>query len=156
MKYSLRLPILVLVAISFVLPVKAVAEAPVFQIRAVAEPESSAFETFTLKQSDSVESVRVNPTVWLDDADIESVTAQTGADGIPAIIIMLTETATKRWGILTTNFAGKRLAILLLGRLVSAPTIRQPLLGSRIEISGGFSEAEAKEIVEKLNGRTAR
>jgi preprotein translocase subunit SecD len=156
MKYFARFAHFLFVCISLAASAESMAESPLFQIRAVADPGSSVFETCTLKQGDAVETVRVNPTVWLDERDIESVKVQTGADGMPAIVIVLTEASTKRWGVLTSSFTGKRIAIFLLGKLVSAPRIGQPLRGSRIEVSGGFSEEEAKEFLEKFGERAAR
>ncbi len=52
----------------------------------------------------------------------------------------------EKFGKVTQDNVGRRLAIVLDGEIVSAPVIRQPILGGRGQISGDFSPAEAKNL----------
>src|SRR5688572_11078466 len=106
MKYPLPSLHLLSILISLSLSVLVCADTPLFQISAVAESANPAAKTFTLKHKDSTESVAVELPAWLDDTAIKSAEVKTNPDGTPSILITLTETATKRWGELTTKYTG--------------------------------------------------
>jgi len=69
----------------------------------------------------------------------------------PVVELELTESAAKRWAIITRNSALKRtpIAIMLNGIVMSAP-IAQQELGARSVITGSFTVKEAKELAESL------
>lgn len=50
----------------------------------------------------------------------------------------------------TKEGKGRRLGIVINGRLVSAPFIRESIAGGLLEISGNFTEAEAKALSDSL------
>ncbi len=52
----------------------------------------------------------------------------------------------KRFGDATTQNVGKRLAIVLDNQVISAPQIREPILGGSGVITGNFSVAEAQDL----------
>ena len=52
----------------------------------------------------------------------------------------------KRFGDTTSQNVGKRLAIVLDGQVISAPQVREPILGGNGIISGSFTVAEAQDL----------
>lgn len=90
--------------------------------------------------------------VLADQTDLKSAALQTDQFGHPQIAINFNEKGTKRFAEVTRNSIGKRLAIIIDGRLYSAPSIRSEIPGGKAVISGSFSEDEAKQLVTKLNG----
>jgi hypothetical protein len=76
---------------------------------------------------------------------IHPVTAQ------PEIVITFSDEGQKLFAEVTRQNLGKRLGIVIDGRLLSAPIIRVPLPGGNASISGGFSEAEAAAFAKKIN-----
>ena len=52
----------------------------------------------------------------------------------------------KRFGDVTSQNVGKHLAIVLDGQVISAPQIREPILGGSGVITGGFTAAEAQDL----------
>ncbi len=57
---------------------------------------------------------------------------------------------TKDFGRVTTENVGRRLAIVLDGKLYSAPTLQCAILGGEAQITGSFSEDEAKSVADAL------
>lgn len=144
------------VAVAFLCRAQADTEPPLFQIHPVAGEKSPAGQFFDLVRKDSRESVPVEPAVLLDENDLQSAKAFLSPDGEPSILLTLTDAGRERWIALTTKYTGKRVALFLQGKLTSAPSIRQPITGKTIEISGGFTEPEAVEFAGKLNARSAK
>lgn len=56
----------------------------------------------------------------------------------------------KQFGKITTDNVGKRLGIVLDGQLYAAPYLNEPILGGRAQITGNFTEEEAKELAAGL------
>jgi len=54
----------------------------------------------------------------------------------------------------TKDNLGRPFAIVLNGRVISAPVIREPILGSTGQISGNFTVADAHHIAAKLKSGT--
>jgi SecD/SecF fusion protein len=57
----------------------------------------------------------------------------------------------KQFGAVTTANVGRLLAIVLDGKLYSAPRINEPITGGSAQISGRFSAREAQELANVLN-----
>jgi preprotein translocase subunit SecD len=66
-----------------------------------------------------------------------------------AVNFKLTDEASARFADATERMVGKRLAILVDGKVVSAPTVRSRIIGSG-QITGNFTEQEAQRIAEGL------
>jgi protein-export membrane protein SecD len=58
----------------------------------------------------------------------------------------------KKFADATTRNVGKRFAIVLDGRVLSAPNIRTPITGGQGQISGSFTPESAKELADLLEG----
>ncbi len=77
------------------------------------------------------------------------VDAQPAFDQInnaPIVTFQLDSLGARRFGETTRQNVGKPFAIVLDGKVVSAPVIREPILGGRAQISGNFSIQEAGDL----------
>lgn len=72
--------------------------------------------------------------------------------GSPAIAFEIRQDQAERWSDLTERHAGSRLAILVDGRVLSAPFINERLPGGGILAGGvaGFTAAERNELLRRL------
>ncbi len=66
------------------------------------------------------------------------------------IILRFDATGAKRFGVITTEYKDRALAIVLDGKLYCAPVIRSAITDGSAEISGNFSSEEAKNISDAL------
>ncbi|MBF0130331.1 MAG: protein translocase subunit SecD [Alphaproteobacteria bacterium] len=67
-------------------------------------------------------------------------------DGRPVVSFRFNAPGGKKFGKVTQENVGKNLAIVLDGRVISAPVIRSPILGGNGIISGSFSTQEAQDL----------
>ncbi|HVE62727.1 MAG TPA: protein translocase subunit SecD [Mycobacteriales bacterium] len=70
--------------------------------------------------------------------------------GSSLISFELTKEGTKQFGEVTTKYQGQQLAIVLDGVVQSAPTIQQPITNGEGQITGQFSDSEAKDLANVL------
>ena len=66
------------------------------------------------------------------------------------IMLEFNTTGAKEFGEVTSKNVGRRLGIVLDGTLYSAPTIQQAIYGGNAQITGSFSQAEAKNVATAL------
>ena len=71
-------------------------------------------------------------------------------DSRPAVSFSLNHLGAKRFAEATTNNRGKRLAIILDGKVLSAPVINSPIVGGDGVITGSFSVEQATELALML------
>lgn len=71
--------------------------------------------------------------------------------GNPAVDIAFDSRGTKLFAQLSTENVGKRFAIVLDGKVYSAPVFREAILGGRAQISGNFKTEEAQDLAAVLN-----
>ena len=92
--------------------------------------------------------------IWLhEEAELSNehiASARVPQDNLQVVDIALTEEGARRFATLTREHSGKRLAILLDGKMISAPVIREEITGGRAVLSGNFSPGEAKRIAAGL------
>ena len=69
----------------------------------------------------------------------------------PKIGLQFNDDGTKLFDEITKANVGKVVAIFLNGEVVSAPVVREEIPSGTAEISGNFTPAEAKDLVNKLN-----
>lgn len=70
----------------------------------------------------------------------------------PAIDFRFNGSGAQKFGEATTQNIGRRFAIILDGKVVSAPNIISPIINGSGQITGSFSAQEAAELVNILNG----
>ena len=71
-------------------------------------------------------------------------------NNMPVVTTVFDATGARKFSKLTTEHVNERFAIVLDGRVLSAPTIREPIPGGRGQISGGFSLQQAKDLAVLL------
>lgn len=71
-------------------------------------------------------------------------------NNMPVVTTVFDATGARRFAKLTTEHVGERFAIVLDGKVLSAPTIREPIPGGRGQISGGFTLQGAKDLAVLL------
>ncbi|HEX5399811.1 MAG TPA: protein translocase subunit SecD [Verrucomicrobiae bacterium] len=100
-------------------------------------------------QSPEIVVVRKSPEPGLSGDIVTSARMGRGNLGEPLVEFELTDTAGKRFGEVTRNNIGRRLAIVLDGRLYSAPRINSEI-DNRGEITGHFTQEEAQKLAAVL------
>jgi preprotein translocase subunit SecD len=75
-----------------------------------------------------------------------------GANG-PAVEVTLTEEGRKKLAKVTEGHQGKPLAILVNGKVLSAPVVRGTISQGKALISGRFTKAEAETIAKGIAGK---
>jgi len=71
--------------------------------------------------------------------------------GEPEVLIRFNGQGQQRWAETTTENVGKRFAIVLDNKILSAPVIREPILGASSAISGSFTTESANDLAVLLN-----
>jgi len=99
----------------------------------------------------------LHPNSVLSTPDIASATARTDpVSAAPVVELTLTPAGRDRLARATTDNVGRILAVLVDEALITAPIIREPILGGRVQISGSMTAAEASDLALLLSaGRTS-
>lgn len=84
--------------------------------------------------------------IIIDGADLESATATFTQEGEAGVAFTFNRKAAAIFGEITTQNIGKPFAIVLDNKVLSAPTIREPITGGSGVISGSFTTDEANEL----------
>lgn len=71
--------------------------------------------------------------------------------GAAEVRLRFTPEGAKKFADLTSNNTGRRLAIVLDGKVMSAPSIREPILSGEAQITGNFSVDDARLLISVLN-----
>ena len=110
--------------------------------------------TLTRESGDQVteETLYVSKYPALTGKYVEKANPIQNAVGSYEISLNFDSEGAKRFGDITTKLAGQgRLAIVLDGKLYSAPNVNEPITGGRASISGSFTQREAIELANVLN-----
>jgi len=94
----------------------------------------------------------VEAKVWFTDRDIETVKLENLPDGSPAINIQLDPTASLALEDLTTKNRGRRIGVLVGGKIVAAPTIKDMIKGGLMTIVGQTPD-ETRTIYKHMTGK---
>ena len=128
-----------------------------FEIRRVVEEKDSAgAETlaFAHAREGAESSLRVMKEAVLNGKDVAHAAAQKDpVTGNLGVRVTLTEKGKERFASLTERSVGKRLAIVVNGKIVSAPVVREKIAGGEVVVNGNFSAKEADELAEIFNGK---
>jgi preprotein translocase subunit SecD len=89
-------------------------------------------------------------------ASAKAIDAAAGGDGFP-VDLQLTSTATQDLAAATEQASAARapwneIAAVLNGAVVMAPTVQGAITTGVIQLSGGFTQGEARSIASELNG----
>jgi len=97
-----------------------------------------------------VEEIMVKKRAEMTGSSIKSAMVVRGNLGEPEIDFSLNDEGAKKFGEITRENVGRRLAIILDGQLMSAPVIRSPIETGRGQITGDFEIKEASELANAL------
>src|SRR5437867_3121679 len=130
---------------------------PVFQVRLILDSPAPDSERMTMtrtgREGQATQVVfQVQRTPLLDHKAVRSASVQKSPQtGAPEIQVTFTEQGAKRFAEVTRQNIDKSLAIVIDGKLVSAPIIKTEIPGGRAVISGNFSDQEAAQLAAKIN-----
>jgi preprotein translocase subunit SecD len=88
----------------------------------------------------------------LTKADIAGALAKR-ADDQAMVEIRLTEKGQKKFARATERHVNKPLAILVNGKVVSAPIVRDKITGENLQLTGNFTPEQAEQIARALRGK---
>ena len=83
--------------------------------------------------------------------DIADATARMTDYGKMSVNVTMTEDGAERWRRMTADNIGRTIAITLNEKVYSAPIVRGEISGGTTEISGNFSEEEAKDLASLIS-----
>lgn len=90
----------------------------------------------------------------LTGKDVSKALVSTSQNGQWVVDLRFNDKGVKKFGDLTSRLVGQPMAIFFNGELMSAPVIREAIIGGNAQISGGdegFPYEEAKNMVDLLN-----
>jgi preprotein translocase subunit SecD len=140
-----------------------------FQIRRVVDSPTEDSEVMTITDhlaNNAIHTIDLNVerTILIDQTALKSakevnhnIKEVTGQElKIPVIEISFSAAGRKDFARVTGENLGRKLAIIINGRVWCAPTIRAAITGGKAEITGSFSEAEAKALATDLNAACSK
>ena len=142
--------------LSLVAAAHVTAAPPVIQFRLVVDSPTADSEQMRVVQPNNSprqpEILNVQKAVLLDSSDLKN--AKAGVDGLqqPIIEIKFTDDGAKRFADVTGKNVGERLAIVIDGRLYSAPRINAAITGGEAQINGHFTKEQAENLAARING----
>lgn len=95
---------------------------------------------------DTGQVVPVYSRVEVSGESLKDSQADFDQNNMPVVSTVFDATGARRFAKLTTEHVGERFAIVLDGKVLSAPVIREPIPGGRGQISGGFTLQGAKDL----------
>lgn len=112
---------------------------------------ASGYEILPLAQSRQREnSIVVEKEAALTGQHLESADVQfRGAKG-PSVGLSFDDEGAQQFGDLTSRNVDKRIAIVIDDKVLSAPTVDEPIYGGRAQITGDFSDQEASDLALML------
>lgn len=116
------------------------------ELRLIAKSEAEGFKVMTW---DGKVSMFVEKSAPLCDRDVEKVTPSKLPDGKPAIDLMFDQTASLTLEDITSKNIGRRMAILVDGKVVIAPTIKERISGGHMTLAG-FNVADTATIYGRI------
>ena len=114
--------------------------------RLVSDDESD-FGSEILTFEEDGKKLRVGKRVVLSGDNLDSARSSFDSQNKePIVTFILDRVGAKKFGRITTDNVGKRLAIILDNKIISAPSIREPILGGSGQISGNFDFKAASDL----------
>ncbi len=117
------------------------------EFRMVADPGESPSEFEMLPQSDEKGELPVNKRVLVDGGDLTNATP--GFDqrgGGPDVNFQFNIRGGQRFAQVTSENVNKRFAVVLDGKVITAPNINEPITGGSGQITGSFSVEQANDL----------
>ncbi len=121
----------------------------VMEMRLAEEEPGEGLTRMTMTAWGETDAFYLHEEVLMDNRDVESASVTMWGDH-PAVEILFTPQGGEEFARLTSENVGKRMAIIVNGRLVTAPIIRASVTSGRAIINGEFTEDEAQRIARGL------
>jgi preprotein translocase subunit SecD len=103
--------------------------------------------------SDSQTKYVLNPS-FLTGTEVADATAHPNNVGAGWVVTLsFTSNGTKAWADFTSANVGKQVALVLDGSVLSAPVINEPIFAGETEISGRFTQEQARQLADRLASR---
>ncbi len=113
----------------------------------VSSSESDTFGTETLKFDNGIDQATVSKRIILNGDNLVDAKPRMDTQSNETIVsFTLDRVGAKKFGKATTENVGKQLAIILDGKIISAPSIREPIVGGSGQISGDFTFQSATDL----------
>ena len=113
--------------------------------------EIDDFGSEVLYFEDGTTKLNVNKRVVMSGDNLENaIPSFNNQNNETVVSFTLDRVGAKRFARITTNNVGKRLAIILDNKIVSAPQIREPIVGGNGQISGNFTFQSATDLAVLL------
>lgn len=131
--------------------VDAIGKTPVLEFKLVGKGAGSLDENGTLTVSPAYEPTGLTGR-YLKKADLQfGAQGQAGLANEPIVVLTFNDEGAALFEQITRDNVGESLAIFLDGEAISTPVIREAISGGTATISGGFTPAEARDLVRNLN-----
>jgi preprotein translocase subunit SecD len=98
----------------------------------------------------TTEKVYITKKADATNADIAEAKVGVDGDANPAIDITFTKEGAKKMELLTENHRGKPLAIMIDGKVMSAPVVKKKF-STQAQITGKFTKEEVEKLVKAIN-----
>lgn len=138
----------ILVALFAILPTLNANE--LIKVSAVSEAGGAEYHEMSYANGESEETININKVPIIATQDIASLSV--GEDPL-VVIVELTPDGRKKMMEGTTDMKGKRIALIVDGRIQVAPLLRQAPLGGVFHISNFKNEKDAKALVDRFNNK---
>ena len=113
----------------------------------VSSNENDSFGTETLKFDNGIDQALVSKRIILNGDNLVDAKPRMDTQSNETIVSFnLDRVGAKKFGKATTENVGKQLAIILDGKIISAPSIREPIVGGSGQISGNFTFQSATDL----------
>jgi len=137
------------------------AQGSVFEMRRVEQRGAAKTTSFKLQNAGRVDTVALSNEVLLDRSALsgarvteERVAVTSGRNpelkAVPAIQLSFTGAGQKRFAELSKSLAGKQIGVVMDGRLVAAPILRDNVAGNSVTLTGAFTKNDAEALVAKV------
>jgi len=120
------------------------------QMKLAEDKPAGGLSEITMTAWGRTETFYLHDEVLIDNGDVEAASLTMWGDN-PAVEVLFTREGGEKVARVTKENIGKRMAIIVGGRLVSAPVIRDEVSGGRAVINGDFTEEEAKRLAEGIS-----
>lgn len=122
------------------------------QLMILAGPDAKLDRVIIKDSSGKVVSERpiILKQTWLTGADLAAANPGQSQLGEPVVDIVFTPEGATKFKDVTTRSVGRPLAIVLDGKVISAPNVNEPIEGGKAQISGGFSLGQVRDLVIQL------
>ncbi len=113
----------------------------------VSSDENDSFGTQELKFDNDIDKATVSKRIILNGDNLVDAKPRMDTQSNETIVsFTLDRVGAKKFGRATTENVGKQLAIILDGKIISAPSIREPIIGGSGQITGNFTFQSATDL----------